>query len=57
MNLQADSGKVSACKIKEHQPIPLAPRVGGNAEGGVVDKGRMTLVAEGYLRWQHVPAK
>ena len=33
MNLQAGSGKVSACKIKEHQPIPLATCVGGNAEG------------------------
>ena len=32
MNLQAESGKVSACKIKEHRPIPLAPRVGGNGE-------------------------
>ena len=37
MNLQAESGKVSACKIKEHRPIPLALRVGGNTEG---DGGR-----------------
>ena len=35
MILQDESGKVSACKTKEHQPITLAPRVGGNAEGGV----------------------
>ena len=34
MNLQAESGKVSACKIKEHRPITLDLRVGGNAEGG-----------------------
>ena len=33
MNLQAEIGKFSACKIKEHRPIPLAPRVGGNSEG------------------------
>ena len=33
MNLQAESGKVSACKIKEHRPIPLALRAGGNVEG------------------------
>ena len=34
MNLQAEIGKFSACKIKEHRPIPLAPHVGGNASGG-----------------------
>ena len=33
MILQAESGKVSACKTKEYRPIPLAPRVGGNVEG------------------------
>ena len=33
MNLQAESGKVSACKRKEHRLIPLAPCVGRNAEG------------------------
>ena len=33
MNLQTERGKVSACKIKEHRPIPMDPRVGGNAEG------------------------
>ena len=32
MILQAASGKVSACKSKEHQTIPLDPRVGGNGE-------------------------
>ena len=33
MTLQADSGKVSACKTKEHRMILLAPRVDGKAEG------------------------
>ena len=33
MNLQAESGKFSACKIKEHRPITLALCVGGNDEG------------------------
>ena len=33
MILQTESGKVSACKTKEHQPIHLAQRVGGNSKG------------------------
>ena len=33
MILQAASGKVSACKSKEHRPIPLALRVSGNGKG------------------------
>ena len=31
--LQAESSRVSACKIKQHRLTDPAPRVGGDAEG------------------------